>query len=367
MPLAANLSEFGLKRVAICATQIPFTRGGAEVLTDGLQRALKSQGILVDVVRIPFKWYPRAAILQNCLVWRMLDLTESNGEPIDAVVCTSFPSYVVAHPRKIVWLVHQHRQAYDLLGSKFSDFTGSAEDTEVRTAIQQLDAQTLGETPLRFAISKTVANRLEKFNGLASQVLYPPPLRAELYRGAPAEDFVLSVGRLDAMKRVDLLIRALPQTAANVRCVVVGTGPELSRLRELALQLQVADRVTFAGWLEDERVAELYSRARAVYFAPFDEDYGYITIEAFLSRKPVITTQDAGGVLEFVAHGENGFVSAPSAGAIAHAVNELFEDGAAARMGERGFERVREITWEHTLGRLFAEQDTPLTLATAST
>src|SRR6478672_7207002 len=113
--------------IAICTSQVPFTRGGNEVLVEGLKSALAARGHRVDVIALPYKWYPHTQLVSSALAWRLLDITEANGRPIDMAICTKFPSYMVNHPRKITWLVHQHRQVYDWIGTPLSDFTNSPE------------------------------------------------------------------------------------------------------------------------------------------------------------------------------------------------------------------------------------------------
>lgn len=342
-----------LRRVVVCTTQIPFVRGGNETLVEGLVQALERRGVQTEVVKLPLSWQPKANLLQSCLAWRMLDLTASNGVPIDAVICTNFPSYQVRHPAKVVWLVHQHRQIYDLYGTPFSDFAPYPEDEEIRQALITADIATLGETPHRFAISGNVAERLRRYNGLDAQVLYPPPRDPDQFRPGPPGTYLLSVGRLDAMKRVNLLLEALARMRHAVPCQIAGTGPDLPALRALAERLGIADRVTFLGWVSQEQLVNLYAGARAVYFAPFDEDYGYITIEAFLSAKPVVTTHDAGGALEFVVHEETGLVTEPTPPALAAALDRLVESPTeAAAFGQAGHEAVRHLTWERTLDQM---------------
>ena len=124
-----------MKRIIICAAQVPFERGGAEALVEGLRRNLLSRGHSVDVVSLPFKWYPPARLLSSALSWRMLDLHEVNGQAVDMVIATKFPSYVVEHPHKVTWLVHQFRQAYDWYGTPLSDLSTSDEDVELRQSI----------------------------------------------------------------------------------------------------------------------------------------------------------------------------------------------------------------------------------------
>lgn len=342
------------KRIVVCAVQVPFTRGGAELLVDGLAQALGEAGHQVDVVRIPFSWAPdKTEIARGCLAWRLLDLTQVNEQPVDQVICTKFPSYVVRHPNKVVWLVHQHRQAYDWYGSSYSDFTYREEDREVRQVIQRIDRRCLGEARRIYTISRNVSRRLAHYNNLRSEPLYPPSRYREQLHPGPYTDYVLSLGRLDRAKRVGLLIEALAQVREPLRAVVAGEGPERSDLERLARQCGVGQRVHFAGYVDEERLVSLYANARAVFYAPVDEDYGYATVEAFHAEKPVLTTTDAGGVLEFVEHGETGWVAPPEPPAIALHLEQLAVDAALAqRLGRAGSQRVQEITWERAVGAL---------------
>jgi glycosyltransferase involved in cell wall biosynthesis len=341
------------KRILICATQVPFTRGGAELLVEGLRDALRERGHTVDVVSLPFAWQPHELIGRAALAWRLLDLTSAHGAPVDQVICTKFPSYAVRHPRKVVWLIHQHRQAYDWYGTPFSDFANTPEDRAVRDMLLRMDRATLGEAQRRYTISRNVSARLKRFNGLDSTPLYPPSRYAARLRSGPYGDYILSDARLDAAKRLDLLLRALAHTQAPVRCVLVSSGAERQRLEALAGDLRLGERVQFRGYVPDEELIELYAGARAVYYAPVDEDYGFTTVQAFAAARPVVTTDDAGGVLEFVADGANGFVTAPQPEAIAARLDALAADAAlAARLGAAGPERVAGITWERVVEAL---------------
>ncbi len=156
------------------------------------------------------------------------------------------------------------------------------------------------------------------------------------------------------MKRFDLLLRALAHTRRPLRAVIAGEGPDGERLRALAAELGVGERVEFPGRIGDERLIELYSEALAVFYAPFDEDYGYVTVEAFRSARPVLTTADAGGVLEFVRDGVNGFV-APAGGVreIAARADALYDDRELARrLGDAGARAVAGIGWDAVVERL---------------
>jgi glycosyltransferase involved in cell wall biosynthesis len=341
------------KRILICATQVPFARGGAELLVEGLRDALRAHGHIVDVVALPFAWQPHELIGRSALAWRLLDLASTHGQPIDQVICTKFPSYAVRHPRKVVWLVHQHRQAYDWYGTPFSDFANTPDDRAVRDMLLRMDRSTLGEAQRLCTISRNVSARLRRFNGLDSQPLYPPSRYAGQLRAGPYGDYILSDARLDAAKRLDLLLRALARTTAPVPCIFTSSGPEQEPLERLARQLGLGERVQFRGYVPDAELIELYAGARAVYYAPFDEDYGFTAVQALAAARPVLTTEDAGGVLEFVEDGANGFVVAPQPDAIAARLDTLAGDAAlAARLGAAGPARVAGISWEHVLDTL---------------
>lgn len=332
---------------------MPLVRGGAEILVRALVDQLRRRGYIADLVSVPFKWYPKDEILAHAAAWRLLDLSESNGTPIDLAIVTKFPTYCVRHPRKVAWLMHQYRAAYELVGTPFSDFSHDEYDVGLRKQLLDLDTAALGECRQLFAIARNTAARLEKYNGLRAEALYHPPLLAPRLTGGPSGDYVLSVGRLETIKRVDLIVRALPLLPDRLRAVVAGDGTQRANLERLADELGVAHRVTFLGSVDDDTLVGLYREALAVVFPPFDEDYGYVTLEAFLAHKPVVTTRDAGGPLEFVVHGENGLVSEPDPESLAAAIASLHADrGRAAAMGDAGYERARVITWDGVIDAL---------------
>lgn len=335
-----------VRRVLVCETQVPLVYGGAEALVRELLAQLRARGYAADIVSVPFKWYPKEEILAHAAAWRLIDLSESNGEPIDLVIATKFPSYFVRHPNKVTWLVHQHRAAYDLCGTAFSDFGHVELDVGLRQKLLELDREMLGESRRIYTIGRVTSDRLEKFNGISASPLYHPPRLAPRLRPGPYGDYILSVGRIESIKRVDLAVRALASLPA-LRLVVAGEGTYRPHVERMAESLGVNDRVAFLGTVTDDELVELYAGALAVVFAPFDEDYGYVTLEAFLSRKPVVTAWDSGGPLEFVEDGVNGFIVEPTGEGVAEAVSRLLGDnGLAARLGAAGFERAAAVTWD---------------------
>jgi glycosyltransferase involved in cell wall biosynthesis len=343
-----------MKTIVICSVQAPFIVGGAEILVSELRKNLEARGFRVDVSNVPFKWYPVSEIVRQALAWRLLDVTESNGEKIDLVIATKFPSFLVRHPRKVTWLFHQHREAYDLFGTPYCSFTDSAEDRQVREAIHTMDTVALAECRSIFTISRNVADRLSRFNGLSGTPLYPPPHHLGRYRNEGYGDFLFYAGRLDRLKRLDLALDAMKRVRSRARLKIAGSGPLSSELQKQIRRLGLEDRVEILGFVPPESLLDLYARCRAAYYAPLNEDYGYVTVEAFLSQKPVLTTLDAGGPLEFVTDGETGIVVPPEPDALAAGIDALFEtpEPALREMGEAGRRRVQDITWDHVIERL---------------
>src|SRR5438093_6444603 len=240
-------------RIAVCAPQVPFARGGAEIFADDLVGELRSRGHETDLVTVPYKWYPGERVLSQAFLWRLLDLTEADGRAIDLVIATKFPSYAVRHPNKVVWLLHQFRQAYELDRTELGQFDESVEDRATRRAVQRLDRVALGEARKLFATSRNVAERLARFTGLGAEVMPHPPQELP-YRTESYDDFVLSVGRLDRAKRHGPLLDALAEDA-SLRCVIVGDGPDRDRLESVAQQRGLDGRARFTGRVDEDELA----------------------------------------------------------------------------------------------------------------
>jgi glycosyltransferase involved in cell wall biosynthesis len=340
-------------RIAICLPQVPFVRGGAEIFAETLASELRHRDHEVDLVTVPFKWYPGTRVLSQAFLWRLLDLEEANGGPVDLVIATKFPSYVVRHPRKVVWLLHQFRQAYDLDGTSLAQFGQQPIDRAARRAIHRLDQKALSEARHLFTTSVNNAQRLRSSLGLEAEVMPHPPQRLD-YRCEEYGDFMLSVGRLDRAKRIDLLLEALALDP-SLRLVVAGEGPDRVRLEGVAGRLKLDGRLTFAGRVDEAELASLYARCLCVYYAPIDEDFGMVPYEAFLAEKPVLTTTDAGGPLEIVADRRTGLVAEPQAKPLAEAFawlqNHREEAGELGRAGKALAERV---SWDAAIDRLLS-------------
>jgi len=342
-----------IRTVVVCEAQVPFVEGGAEIHVRGLVAQLTSRGYLVERVALPFKWYPKQEILAHAAAWRLLDLSESNGRPIDLMIGTKFPSYFARHPNKVAWLIHQYRAAYELCGTEYSDFDHIEGDVGLRATLIDLDTKMLGECRSIFANARNTAARLAKFNGLTAEPLYHPPHLADRLRPGPYGDYVLAVGRLETVKRPQLAIEAMTMVDRPFELWLAGDGTQRANLEAFTVARGVSDRVRFLGTVSDDELLALYAGALAVAYVPFDEDFGYVTLEAFLARKPVITASDSGGTLEFVVDGVNGAIVEPKPEALAVAINQYAANRAkAAGHGDAGYARAADVSWDGVIEKL---------------
>lgn len=328
-----------MARILVLGVKVPFTHGGQEVLVATLVKQLRARGHEADTIELPYNPLPKQNLVTQVAMWRSLDLENVCGQKVDLVIATKFPSYYARHPKKSVWLVHQLRSIYDLYGGQYSDIGDDPRDEAMRRVLMDGDTKVLGECAYRSAISKNVAERLQMYNGLSADVLYPPLPLGDSYRCEKAEPYVLSVGRICRIKRLDLMINALA-LVPGVTLKVVGVSDEPDAMVYFQNEIRkhgLADRVQFLGRVSDEQLVDLYARALGVFYAPFNEDYGYVTLEAMASGKPLVTAKDSGGTLEFVRHEQNGLVVDPNPHAMAEAFNRIKSDpGFAQRIGAAG-------------------------------
>jgi glycosyltransferase involved in cell wall biosynthesis len=346
-------------RVLIATTTTPFVRGGAEILAENLRVALREAGYESEVLALPFKHYPPETILDHMLACRLLDITESCGTRIDLVIGLKFPAYLIPHSNKAVWLLHQHRTAYELWDHPLAaDLVHMPLGAAVRSAIQAADADCLSKAKRLFTLSKNVSARLCKFLAIDSRPLYHPPPCEDLLRCAKEEDYFFFPSRINAIKRQLLAVQALAECREPVRIRFAGVAdhPDAEdECRREAVRLGVDRRIEWLGQISEEHKSELYARSRAVVYPPFDEDYGYVTLEAMLSSKPVITCLDSGGPLEFVLHSETGLVAEPTPKALAVCMDRLWSDpGQAREFGAAGRDHYQSlgISWKNVVARL---------------
>lgn len=380
-----------MKIALIAPSGVPFVVGGAEKLWWGLSGHVnRHTPHAMELIKLPSPEQDFWQIAASYERWSLLDLGH-----FDAVISTKYPAWMVQHPNHVVYLQHTLRGLYDtypqgmalqparvppavqalwrllqapgveraLLPEIFARVRALQQDASldpealrtltalpgplVRALVRKLDAIALapGAVQKYFAISGVVARREGYFPTGAQVTVLPHPSNLEGLHGGPAE-FVFTASRLDAPKRLDLLVRAYRRTTTTVPLCIAGDGPEGEKLRALA----AGDaRIRFAGRLNDDALVEHYSRAALVPFIPFDEDMGLITLEAMAAGKPVLTVVDAGGVTEFVQDGVNGRTVAPTEAALAQALDEMLADPARlAQMGAAAQQTAAQVSWQRT-------------------
>ena len=347
-------------RILITTVQVPFIQGGAELHAQGLRDALVRCGHEAEILAIPFKWYPPEKILDHMLLCRMLDLSEVAGTRVDLMIGLKFPAYLIPHPNKVLWILHQHRTAYELWDHPLSDLVHYPNGVQVREAIQHADRRLIPEARAIFANSRNVAQRLKKFCNIDSTPLYHPPPDADSFYCAPAQDYIFFPSRLCIPKRQELALRALAETRLPVRLCFAGLPDQPAyekKLASLARKLRIADRVEWLGHLSTEQKLGFYAQSLAVLYPPTDEDYGYVTLEAMLSSKPVITCSDSGGPLEFVLDQATGLIAEPTPAALATAFDTIWaRRDEAATWGKAGRTRYESLnlSWETVVRILLA-------------
>jgi glycosyltransferase involved in cell wall biosynthesis len=347
-------------RILITTVQVPFIRGGAEIHAEGLRNALYEFGHEAEILAIPFKWYPPEKILDHMLACRLMDISEVAGTRVDLVIGLKFPAYFIPHPNKVLWILHQHRTAYELWDHPLSDLVHYPNGVEVKHAIQQADRNLIPEAKAIFANSRNVAQRLKKFCDIEATPLYHPPADAEEFYCSQPEDYLFFPSRLCVPKRQELVLEALAQTRNPVRVYFAGTSDQPSyaiKLNSLGRKFRVHKRVEWLGAITDDEKRRHYAQAIGVVYPPMDEDYGYVTLEAMLASKPVITCVDSGGPLEFVLNERTGLITDPAPTALAAAMDLLWEKRDQAKAwgtaGRTHYETFG-ISWENVINKLLA-------------
>jgi glycosyltransferase involved in cell wall biosynthesis len=346
-------------RILIASTYVPFVKGGDRKIVESLTQALRERGFETDVTLIPFHsaW---PDIPAQTVGLRLLDVSESCGNRVDRLITIRYPSYALNHPNKVAWFIHHHREAYDLWGTPWGGMPDTQMGRHYRDMMRRSDDTYLRECRKVFTNSRIIASRLRTFNGLEPDgVLYPPLGDASLFRPGPFGDYLFYASRLSRIKRQGLAIEALKYTDPEVR-LVIGGAPDVPAYKEELQQkideLGLGKRVRLLGWLSEEDKADLMAGCcGALYLAYLEDSYGYVTLEAFHSAKPVITLTDSGGPLEVIEDGVNGLVAEPTPESLAAAMDRLWKDRAAGRdMGERALHTLGRyrIDWDHVVENL---------------
>lgn len=340
--------------ILIATSQPPFGGGGNLLLARELTRQFNRHNVTSELIVTPqsrFGWeIPSYLAHQLYRIDRTADDT-----PINGLISLRYPAFALYHPNHLVWLCHRMRSYYDLWNNVPKAFPSNAlkfKESIRRFLLHRFDRALLRRRTL-FAISNTVRDRLKKWSGLSATVLYPPPPERP-YRSDEYQNFVLAVSRLTPQKRLDLLIHAVAVCPNNhLQAVIVGEGPCRAELESVAEKAGVADKIRFTGRQTDQQLCDLYASCRAVVFTPLQEDFGFVTLEAMRSQRPVITCTDSGGAAELVSDKVTGFIVPPNPGAIAEKLALLADNRLQCQeMGGRGLEKSASLTWPDTVAKL---------------
>ncbi|MBK5256111.1 MAG: glycosyltransferase family 4 protein [Vicinamibacteria bacterium] len=344
-----------MSRILVVTSSAPFVRGGHMVIAEEAVRALQRAGHEAEIFQTPTNRFGRQFDAYEAT--RLTDVSEgADGRPIDQIITMRYPAFALRHPKHVCWLTHTMREYYDLFDSLMSGFgrKGRLKETIRRYFVHRLDRKLLSLNVTRlFTISQTVTNRLDHFLQVPSSVLHPPaparPYRCEAY-----EPYVFAVSRLHRLKRMDLLVEAIAlMKDPSLKAVIAGEGDEEARLRALIREKGLTGRVDLVGPLSEEAKLDHYARCRAVYFAPQNEDYGFVTLEAMSSGKPVLTATDSGGPTEQVESDSTGWILKPEPGAFAEVLDRLSGDTKVAeRMGANGLAYAARHTWDQVVSHL---------------
>jgi glycosyltransferase involved in cell wall biosynthesis len=342
-------------KVLIVNNMAPFVWGGAEELAVNLQKNLVIAGHQSEILRIPFQWEPATRIPDQMMMVRALELWN-----VDQVIALKFPAFYIRHPNKTLWLLHQYRQAYDLYDAGQTNLPPDQLGEDIRTLIRNADNETFAESKRIFTNSEVTRERLKKYNGFDATVLLPPINDPEYFVGKSTGDYVFAGGRINGMKRQNMLIEALRLADSRVKLIIAGPADTIAdgeQLRETVSRLNLEDRVKLdIRFLPRETYADYLINAAAVAYLPFDEDsLGYVAMEAATAGKALITTSDSGGILGLVKHRETGWVANPTPDALAEALSSVFADGSVTRRyGEaaRALWHSFNIDWPNTVETL---------------
>lgn len=321
-------------------------RGGAEAFHEGFCTALREHGWNVNKMQIGSDESSFEGILETYLQCYDLDVSQ-----YDLVISSKAPSYAVRHPQHLCYLQHTIRVFYDMFDVEFP--TPDAMLNRQRERIQTLDTALLAPSRVAriFTNGDETLRRLRRYNGLDGEVLYPGLLRDHFHTGR-FDNYLFLPGRLHRWKRIGLLVDAMHYVRSEIELRIAGTGEDYEKFVERAAN---DSRIRFLGRISNEECIEQYANALAVPFVPLMEDFGYITLEAFRSGKPVITCTDSGTPVDLVSHAKAGIVADPTPESIAAAIDRLASNPLLVqKMGARGAELATRITWQGPVRQIMA-------------
>lgn len=345
-------------KIVLTMVQAPFVKGGAEFLAQNLNNALIKHGHESEIVSIPFMDSPLNLIEDHIVAARLFDLTNSWAGKIDLCIGLKFPAYYIPHPNKVIWALHQHRGAYDLFNTEYSNLKNDPDGNDIRRIIINADNKYLHEAKRIYTIADNVSKRMEKYNNIKSTPLYHPCPDMENFYEGDSEDYILMPSRINITKRQLLAIEAMLYSKTKTKLYIMGksdTEYERNRMLDFIKEKKLKDKIKYFDSVSQEEKFQLYAHAKAILFIPLDEDYGYITLEAMAASKAIITAKDSGGPLEFVIDGKNGLIVDSTPQEIAKAFDEFAtSETMCKKMGKDSKEHLidMEITWDKVVKEL---------------
>ncbi|MDE7311935.1 MAG: glycosyltransferase family 4 protein [Eubacterium sp.] len=345
-------------KIAITTIQAPFVSGGAEFLAENLKQALIQEKHEAEIVTIPFMDSTPEMIENHIIASRLFALGQSWAGNIDLNIALKFPAYYIPHPNKVVWALHQHRAAYDLFDTEYSNLKDNPDGNYIRKVISNADCCYLPEAKRIYTIAENVKKRMQKYNNIHARTLYHPCPDMEKFYCKDYQNYILMPSRINITKRQMLALEAMCHTKSDIQLYIVGKADnvlERTKMLDFIKKQKLQKKVRYFDFVTQEQKFELYANAKAVLFIPLDEDYGYITLEAMAASKAVITAKDSGGPLEFVIDNKTGFVAEADAKAIAEKIDELADsDAQAAEMGKKAKKHLMQmdISWANVVKEL---------------
>lgn len=342
-------------KIFVVNNMVPFMHGGAEELTHYLVTHLRQVGHQAQLIRIPFRYEPAECIYSEMLACRMMRLGEA-----DLVIALKFPAYLIPHPNKVLWLVHQYRQAYDMWDSGHSNIPATSAGQNLRGAIAEADAECFRSVRRLCTISPVTQKRLKKYNQFDSELIRTPLNGPEDFKPGNYGDYVFCGGRINATKRQHLLVEAMRHVRSDAKLLIAGPADspqDSQRIEKLIEKYNLGSRVKFkVGYHARTDLAAMISNALACAYLPIDEDsYGYVAMEAHQAGKGVLTVSDSGGLLDLIFEEKTGWVREPDSIQIAEALDRIFEKRQRTiEIGEHARQEwlKQELTWERTIERL---------------
>lgn len=338
-------------RIIVATVQVPFIVGGAELHANNLAQNLRRFGHEVEIVTFPFKFTPQSYISDMASFIEKIHFDNFGWVSVDKLIALRFPAYYVRHEDKVVWLLHQHRAVYDL----YSEDTADADLRDLKQKITALDTASLERCRRIYANSRNVARRLKHYNGIDSTPLYHPPQGAEQFYCAEPSPYVFYPSRMEPLKRQDLVIEAMRYVKSDIKLILAGIGGLSELCRNLVDKYQLHHRVAILGHISESEKLAYYANSLGVVYAPQDEDYGYVTLEAMLSSKPVITCTDSGGPLEFVEDDQTGYIATPDPQALAEKIDKLAanrQNSKSLGLCGRSLYAQKGINWDNVVNTL---------------